>query len=208
MPPNRRQQTGFTLFELLIVLTVIGVLVGLVLPDTSPAIDEQLRMAADILRNDLALARSLAVSNDSTYAVTFEEDENRYILTHTGTNAALDELPSSPYRALDDSSEELVVDFDELPQMGAAVEYVAAAALNFTLTRVDDVEFDSLGAPTRGGYTVVWLSAGEDESEKYIYLIVYPTTGMVKVGDVTTYAPPAWLLTEEAEAMAAPVAAG
>ena len=185
---------GFTLIELLIVLAIMGVLVGIVLPDSTPAIDEQLRLAADVLKTDLAYARSLAITSDSTYRIAFDEEENRYVLTHTGSNPALDRLPDSPFRAADDPPDQHIVDFDELPQVTAGVRFVTAAAFNLFLYPVADVEYGSLGEPSRGGYTVIWLAAGEGDDTKYVYLLVYPVTGMVEVGDTTTVAPPEWLV--------------
>ncbi len=193
--PTRRHNAGFTLFELLIVLAVMGVLVGLVLPESTPALDEQLRLAADVLKTDLAYARSLAITSDSTYQITFEEDDNRYVLTHTGDDPGLDTLPDSPFRAVGDPADKHIVDFDELPQMAAGVRFVIAAAYNLFFHHVDNVEYGALGEPTRGGYTVIWLAAGDGNDTKYIYLVVYPVTGMVKIGNVTTVAPPSWILT-------------
>ncbi len=80
------------------VIVVMGILVGLVLPNSNPSLLDQLRSAAQILRTDLAYGQSLAVANNSTYRFTFDTQNNRYVLSHSGANAALDKLPDSPFR--------------------------------------------------------------------------------------------------------------
>jgi hypothetical protein len=171
----------------LIVIAMVGILAAVVLPDGTPALDEQLRLAAQVLKTDLAYARSLAITHQSTYRITFEKAENRYVLTHSGADDALDALPDSPFRNPDDPPEQHVVDFDELPRVGRGVRF-EAAMLDDVLP-VDRVEYNDLGELSEGGDTSIWLAAGEGKERKYIQLKVYAVTGLAEVGGYTTDGP-------------------
>jgi len=193
MRQGRPPTAGFTLIELLIVIAMVGILVGLVLPETSPALDEQLRLAAQVLKSDLAYARSLAITNQSTYQITFDGEENRYVLSHSGSDESLDVLPDSPFRNPGDPPEQHIVDFDELPRVGRGVRFVSAATLDLFLLPTDNIEYGPLGETTRGSYSVIWLAAGSGEETKYIWLLVYPVTGLAEEGSCSTYGPPSWI---------------
>lgn len=190
----RRQSPGFTLIELLIVIAVMGILVGLVLPRINPSIHEQLRAVAHILRTDLAYARSLAVTNNSTYRLTFDTTNNRYVLEHTGSNVALDTLPDSPFRDPSDPPDQHIVELDELPRIGDGVRLVTAAVSGTPDQRVDDVEFGPLGGTTRSNPTTIWLAAGRDPDTQYVRLTVDPVTGLTEIQAYTGEAPPGGLL--------------
>lgn len=193
MLAGRRRSAGLTLIELLMVIAVMGILVGLVLPRSNPTIDDQLRSAAHILRTDLAYGRSLAVTNNSTYRLTFDTAENRYILEHSGSKAALDTLPDSPLRSPGDPPDQHVVDLDELPQMGPGARIVTAASGGATWQRVGQVEFGPLGGTTGSEPTRVWLAAGFGPETRYACLTVDPVTGLTQI-QYTTQPPSADLL--------------
>ena len=189
MPPRRRQVAGFSLIELLMVIAVLGILVGLALPSSNPTLHDQLRSAAGILRTDLAYGRSLAVTNNSTYQITFDPTNNRYVLQHSGSNPDLDTLPDSPFRAPDDPPNQHVVVLDELPHLGPTARIVAVAEVGAFPQPVADVEFGPLGETTRSSPTRIWLAAGHDADTRYLWLQVDPVTGLAEIGDYTSSAP-------------------
>ena len=59
----RRPSDGFSLIELLLVISIMAIVAGLVLPSASPATHDQLLSAARIIASVLAYARSLAVTD-------------------------------------------------------------------------------------------------------------------------------------------------
>ena len=194
MSPRRRQSDGLSLIELLMVIAIMGILAGMVIPRSTPGIHDQLRSAAQILQTDLAYGRSLAVTNNSTYRLTFQTAENRYVLEHSGSNPALDTLPNSPFGNPDDPPQQHIVDLDALPSMGPPVEFVTAGVLGNSPQRVDDVEFGPLGETTRSEETVIWLAAGAGRQRRYLLLNINPVTGLAEVGAYTGEGPPAALL--------------
>jgi hypothetical protein len=149
---------------------------------------EQLRGAASILAADLNYARNLAVTNGSSYRVAFFTDNNKYVLSHTGANSALDKLPSSPFRPSSDADDEQTCDFDRLPHMGATV-HLHAVHQTGAWEPVSDVEFGPLGGTTRPQATVVWLRCGSDSNRRFLPLTIDPTTGLVTVGETLSQAP-------------------
>ena len=97
MPATRtRPPTAYTLLEVLIVVAIIGVLAGMMIPDTSAGVQTRLQSVAAILGRDIGYARNLAVTNADNYKITFDLTANKWTLTHSGTNTALDALPISP----------------------------------------------------------------------------------------------------------------
>ncbi len=181
---------GLTLLELLVVVMIVAILAAVALPDAAPPLHEQLRATAQIVATDLAYARSLAVANGSKYRVTFDFAENRLVTRHSGTNASLTTMPTTPFSAPGDPSDRHVCDLDELPHVGPAVRLAAAvAATGSTQEKVADVEFGPLGQTTRSDPTVLWLAVGAGSEARYLALSINPATGLVTVGDATAVGP-------------------
>jgi len=181
---------GFSLLELLLVIALAGLLLALVLTSGQPAVVEQLRATAGLLSADLAYARSLAVSNNSTYKITFSLKKNRYVLEHSGTNPALHTLPKSPFSLPGDSPTKHVVDLDELPRVGPLV-HLAAVGAGDPPEATTTVEFGSLGQLTSGRPTTIWLTAGSGNEQRYITLEIDAVTGIVRCGTCSLTPPPA-----------------
>ncbi len=190
MATRRGQSAGFSLIELLLVISLMAIIAGFVLPSSSPSLHDQLRAAARIVATDLAYGRSLAVSNNSSYKFTFDAQRNRYVLEHSGTNSALDTLPDSAFRDEDDPPKQHIVTLDDLPRVGAPVKLEAVVEKDGSFAAVTDLEFGPLGETTRSGETMIWLSAGKGDAERYIWVQVNPITGLATVGDFNGDGPP------------------
>ena len=184
-----RRSAGFTLIELLIVVAVMGLLAGLMVPRSDPSLHDQLQAAAQIVVGDLAYGRSLAVTNNSEYRFTFDTAGNRYILKHSGTDAALDPLPDSPFRSSDDPPDQQIVVLEELPHVGPTVRIAAVVAEGSASAIVGDVEFGALGATGRADETVVWLAAGAGAATRYVPVRINPVTGLATVGAFSAVGP-------------------
>ena len=187
---RRTASAGFTLLELLLVVAIVGILVAIVLPSSQPAVYDQLRSTAQVVVSNLAYARSLAVSNNSNYTVTFDLAGNRFLLKHSGTSAALAILQKTPFVTSSDTANQQVLDLDDIPHVGPTVRLAAAATTGTTAETVASVEFGPLGQTTDGDPTTIWLMAGSGDNKKYITIVVNPVTGLTELGDYTSGGPP------------------
>jgi prepilin-type N-terminal cleavage/methylation domain-containing protein len=190
MLASSNRAAAFSLIELLLVLTVLGILVGLALPSSDPSVAEQLRAAARLVATDLAYGRSLAVNYNSTYRFTFDSKQNRYVLEHSGSNAALNVLPRSPFRSPNDPPTQHIVSLDELPVVGPPMKLVAVTVGNNAMAQATTLEFGPLGETTRAEPTTIWLAAGRGTGRRYLPITVHPVTGMAEVGSQRSQGPP------------------
>jgi Tfp pilus assembly protein FimT len=191
MPLHRRRTAAFTLLELLLVVIILALLAAVLLPSMEPSLYDQLRSAAQIVATDLAYARSLAVANNDAYKITFNLNANQYVLKHSGGNAALNQLPKTPFSTPADPSDQHIVDLDNLPNVGATVFLAAVATVGTATQSVSDVEFGPLGQTTRTDPTTIWLMARGSGGNKYMTLQVSPVTGLTQIGAYSSVRPPA-----------------
>ena len=182
---------AFTLVELLIVIAICGILAALAVPSFSSNVPEQLQMAADSVADDFIYARALAVANNSSYRFTFNVASSRftYVLQHSGTNAALNKLPPSPFHTFDSGSTQQTADLSKLPMLYGTVKLAAVQKNPAAPSDVTDLEFGPLGSTTRPEATLVWLVSSDTGTNMYIPISVNPTTGIVDVGDVQSTTP-------------------
>lgn len=191
MQTRARPTAGFTLVELFIVISIMSILASIVLPQFQPAVHDQLTGIARIVAADIEYARSVAVANNSTYQLTFDLPENRFVLRHTGINSLLDALPYTPFRSPADDADEQTTDLDELPHIGPQVALVAVHCQKALPESVSTLEFGPLGETTRPENTKIWLCCGAGRDLRYLPLEIDAVTGLVSAGDVQSAAPPA-----------------
>lgn len=181
MAGHNRQ--GFTLIELLIVVSIMAILGAIVLPSASPAVSQHLQAAAEMAASDLGYARSLAVTNGSSYRVVIEIGNNLYRIEHSGSNATLDILPGHPLRAASDSATEHVVDLNTIPTLSRdGVQIDSAETSGGAVTT--EIEFGPLGSTTETDATRITFAAGSGTQVRSVTVTINPVTGLATIGEL------------------------
>lgn len=186
----RRDQHAFSLLEMLIALVILSTIVAVVIPYTSPAREEQLRAAGRIVAAEIDYARNLAINYNSSYKVTFDAANSRLVIEHAGTDTALDDLPSTPFRSPQDPADEHRVPLAGMAGISETIALSRSYQESDPLAAVVDVEFGPLGETTRSEATWLWLTAGAGTSARYLPVTIHPVTGLTTVGELRSAAPP------------------
>ena len=179
---------GYTLIEIMLVVSLVAVLAAFMLTGTDSSARDSLNSLAQVIQTDLAYARSLAVANATEYKVSFDTANGQYTLVHVGSDSNWDNLPSSPFHPRSASNLAQTVSIDELPHLGGSVEIlgVYTEAADETLTAVDGVTFGTIGETVdRAETTVIWLAAGLDTELRYQSIRVNAVTGLVDITELT-----------------------
>ena len=176
------RRRGFTLLELLLTIAVIGILAAALIPQLSSDLPERLSYGAQVISSDLDYARALAVANNSKYRVSFEPNNNRYSLKHSGTDSAFNKLPPSPFRLNSDASDTQTTDLAKLPLPEPPVRLVAVVRMQSNGQSTTEIEFTPLGSTTAAYQTVVWLTCGGGALQRFISVTVNPVTGLTEIG--------------------------
>lgn len=176
-----RQSAGFSLVELLIVISIIGIIAGLIIPGANPSLRDQLQSTAQLIANDIAYARGLAVSNGSSYKLSFDLTNNQYVLRHSGTNSTLNTLPPSPFHLRSDAANQHTIRLADLPRVNQQARLFAVYAQGASPATVSDLEFGPLGETTRTQPTIIWLTVGTGADQRWISVRVNPVTGLTWV---------------------------
>jgi prepilin-type N-terminal cleavage/methylation domain-containing protein len=176
-----RTRKAFTLVELLIAVTIMGILASVVISAATSDGTQSLEATARVLGTDLQLARSLAIQHDTEWTVEFDTVSHQYELVHTGSGTP--PAPVNPLAGAGEAAGRYVVVLQRLgtTTVGDNGVRLSGAALKTSRTRVTDVTFGPLGGtgPARNEETVVWLTDSNGISTRYIRLTISWVTGQV-----------------------------
>lgn len=177
---SRHARAGFTLLETLIVVALLAILASVVLPAVNSANGHSLEAIARVIANDLRLARSLAIQQNTEWTLTFDWDNNAYELIHTGSGEF-----SPPPNPLEPGSRagQYHVSLNGLgdSSRGGQPVHLLGATLKGSLQRVSDVTFGPLGGtgPSCSEDTILWLTRGSGSEQRYLILRISWVTGQV-----------------------------
>jgi Tfp pilus assembly protein FimT len=161
---KRRFSAGFTLFETLIVLLLLGIMVMLSWPQLSSALVEaRLSGAAEEIVNALEYAQLTAKTSGRNTRVVIDAPQDRIAVRHYKSSADLfnggDVLPASDIEsaAYEFMHHPLKKGFDYEIFLSTEIRF---SGVDITLSDFDTgnpVTFDSMGAPSRGGTATLTL---------------------------------------------------
>lgn len=178
---TRKNRSAFTLVELLIVVSLVGVLVSIAVPAFRSHRTQSLESVARILAADLRLARSQAIQFNTEYTVRFDVANNAYELVHTGTgNPPPLRNPLAPVGE-EDGPYRVEVGRLGTPTTGNNGIRLVGAVLEASRQTVDEVTLGPLGGtgPTRTEDTLIGLATKPDEGTRFVLLTVSWINGQV-----------------------------
>jgi len=152
------KKRGFTLIEVIAVVVILAIAAMLAIPMFSSAASIQIRVAADMIAADLEYAKSMAISRQKTYTVTFDESAESYSISDA------DGIITHPV-TLDDYAVSFRTD--------SRVDKVNVVDADFG--SYEKVSFTYLGSPDNGGS--VTLSA----DTKTMTVTVEAVTGYITI---------------------------
>lgn len=173
----------------MIVIAIVGLFATVAITETGTNITRQLDVAAQVVASDLNYARGLAVMNNTQYRLTFDLNANSYVLRHSGTNSAFNNLPDNPFRPANDKATESTMKLDSVPDLADAGIRLYRIQTGTQQTALTTLEFLPLGNTTVTTPTEVWLAAGTGTSARYVLVRVDPVSGLVTIGDQQTSPP-------------------
>jgi prepilin-type N-terminal cleavage/methylation domain-containing protein len=187
---QHRRSPAFTLIEVLIVISLMGILAATILPSVNPSMREQLYAAAEVIEADLAWARTLAVTNNSTYRVTFSTLLHQFDIQHSGLNSTLNALPVTPFTPIASTSTQYLVQLQTLPGVFVPIDLIGVQTLGSTPQNVTTLEFNGLGATSSTADTKIWIATGQGAERRYLGVRVNHATGLSWVEDYRATSPP------------------
>lgn len=162
--PRNSIHRGYTLIEVLVVVTIVGIVGAIVVPQMVRPGALQIQAAARALISDLLVAQNEAIAQQSPRRVVVDVEQNLYRVADSG---------NTTIAASWQSGSQYLVDFgNDQRFQGVRLDAADIDGESF-------VEFDELGAPRNGG--TIDLVAG---SLRY-RITIAPFTGRVTVAPVT-----------------------
>ena len=199
MPPTNRTRRGyattptrvgdriaFTWIEVTIVVVLLSIITAVSVPCFIGATSEPLYAAAHVVAADLQYCRELAVSNNSDYEVGFDVSLNRYEISHQGANASLDALPPTSFLVTKVGDGGKMIQYNALEQKTNASPLVKIH--DVTRNGVSSpplVRFTRSGCLAGGAVTQIWLTTGHGSQQEFVSIDIDPSTGDVRIGNVT-----------------------
>ncbi len=184
---DERRCRGFTLVEMMLVVTILGIVAAVVIPTLdSTSGQASLESVARLVAADLRLARQASVQYNTSYTVTFDLTANTYQITQTGSGH-----PPPLVDPLSPDSNLSMVDLTVVGphQPGQIRVILGGAVLQVSQAPVVNVTFGPRGGtgPSRTQDTVIWLTQGSGANRRAIVLSIQWLTGSVSVGDVQLF---------------------
>jgi prepilin-type N-terminal cleavage/methylation domain-containing protein len=140
-PAQAARRRGYTLLELLVVVTVLGIAGALVIPSMSQTGVLRVHAAVRTIVSDITFAQSDALTYQKRRAIIFTPSANSYVLTEVN-GPTIDPVADALYEE-DGPGQRYRVVLDTLRYNGAQIQ--AAAFDNASTTLI----FDELGGPVQ-----------------------------------------------------------
>lgn len=159
---------SFTVFELIMVIVLIGILLLIAIPNIDSYFDVKLNSCAQKIVSDIRYAQYLSVAEHKTYGVQFNPATNYYRVYEPATG----ESAQDPYTRMS-----MELDLDD------SVEYKGVDIISVNIDGNTEVRFSSLGKPLN--------SAGNDLNDigevnlscrgRTKQILIHPVTGWVDI---------------------------
>ncbi len=171
---RRRNKAGYTLIEVLVTVTIMGLAAAIIVPNMLQAGTLGVQAGARIIIADLLFAQNEAMAQQSTRRVVFDTDNNSYRVEKYDSGATAWVLEYNPSKGMGNNQQNYEVDFEEDGRF-KGIEIVSAQ-----FNGGSTIEFDDLGNPSSGG--TIELRFDDHRFE----IKVAPFTGRVTVERITS----------------------